>query len=146
MFVWLQTTPSPTVYNDSQQALKTIHVNNPCNWHWGIPSWCSGKESACQCRRCERHSSISGSRRSPGEGNGNHSSILAWKIPWTEEPGRLQSGIAESWTDFATELSHRKGLRDIWESLFWKTISTLYYLFTGVMEIRIQIKHCSDPI
>ena len=31
--------------------------------------------------------------RSPGEGNGNHSSILAWEIqvPWTEEPGRLQS-------------------------------------------------------
>ena len=23
--------------------------------------------------------------------NGNHSSTLAWKIPWTEEPGRLQS-------------------------------------------------------
>ena len=29
--------------------------------------------------------------RSPGEGNGNHSSILAWKIPWTEELARLQS-------------------------------------------------------
>ena len=28
-----------------------------------------------------------------------HSSILAWKIPWTEEPGRLQShGVAKSWT------------------------------------------------
>ena len=26
-----------------------------------------------------------------GEGNGNHSSTLAWKIPWTEEPGKLQS-------------------------------------------------------
>ena len=25
-----------------------------------------------------------------GEGNGSHSSILAWRIPWTEEPGRLQ--------------------------------------------------------
>ena len=26
-----------------------------------------------------------------------HSSILAWKIPWTEEPGRLQSmGLKES--------------------------------------------------
>ena len=25
------------------------------------------------------------------EGMGTHSSILAWKIPWTEEPGRLQS-------------------------------------------------------
>ena len=21
----------------------------------------------------------------------NHSSILAWRVPWTEEPGRLQS-------------------------------------------------------
>ena len=30
------------------------------------------------------------SGRSPGEGNGN-SSILAWKMPWTEKPGRLQS-------------------------------------------------------
>ena len=26
-----------------------------------------------------------------GEGNGNHSSIPAWRIPWTGEPGRLQS-------------------------------------------------------
>ena len=28
-----------------------------------------------------------------------HSSTLAWKIPWTEEPGRLQvHGVAKSWT------------------------------------------------
>jgi len=27
--------------------------------------------------------SISGLRRSPGEGKGTHSSILAWRIPWT---------------------------------------------------------------
>ena len=25
------------------------------------------------------------------EGMATHSSILAWKIPWTEEPGKLQS-------------------------------------------------------
>ena len=25
-----------------------------------------------------------------------HSSILAWRIPWTEEPGRLQ--VAKNWT------------------------------------------------
>ena len=35
--------------------------------------------------------SISGLGKSPGEGNGNHFSILAWEIPWTEGPGRLQS-------------------------------------------------------
>ena len=27
-----------------------------------------------------------------------HSSILAWKIPWTEEPGVLQSMGSQSWT------------------------------------------------
>ena len=28
-----------------------------------------------------------------------HSSILAWKIPWTEKPGKLQSyGVTKSWT------------------------------------------------
>ena len=27
----------------------------------------------------------------PGEGNGNPLSILAWEIPWTEEPGGPQS-------------------------------------------------------
>ena len=35
--------------------------------------------------------STPGLGRSPGEGNGNHSSILAWKIPWTKEPGELCS-------------------------------------------------------
>ena len=35
--------------------------------------------------------SITWSGRAPGEGNGYHSSILAWKIPWKEEPGGLQS-------------------------------------------------------
>ena len=35
--------------------------------------------------------SIPWSGRSPGEGNGNHSSTLAWKISRVEEPGGLQS-------------------------------------------------------
>ena len=34
---------------------------------------------------------IPGSGRFPGEGNGNPPSILAWRIPWIEEPDRLQS-------------------------------------------------------
>ena len=33
--------------------------------------------------------SIPGLGRSPGGGNNNHSSILAWEIPWIEEPGGL---------------------------------------------------------
>ena len=34
---------------------------------------------------------IHGSGRSPGGGNGNPLCILAWRIPWTEEPCGLQS-------------------------------------------------------
>ena len=53
-------------------------------WHSGSV----GKESACNAGDL---SSIPGLGRSPGEGNATHSSTLAWRIPWTEEPGRLQS-------------------------------------------------------
>ena len=30
-------------------------------------------------------------RKSPGEGSGNPLQYSCWKIPWTEEPGGLQS-------------------------------------------------------
>ena len=40
------------------------------------------------------------------EGNGTHSSTLAWKIPWAEEPGRLQSmGLLRVGHDWETSLS-----------------------------------------
>ena len=32
------------------------------------------------------------------EGMATHSSILTWRIPWTEEPGGLQSMGSQSWT------------------------------------------------
>ena len=32
-----------------------------------------------------------GHMRKPGEGNGTPFQYFAWKIPWKEEPGRLQS-------------------------------------------------------
>ena len=34
---------------------------------------------------------IPGSGRSPGGVMATHSCLLAWRIPWTEEPGGLQS-------------------------------------------------------
>ena len=37
----------------------------------------------------------------------NHSSILAWKIPWAEEPGGLQSkGLQRIGHDWAAEHEH----------------------------------------
>ena len=53
-----------------------------------VPGSSDGKESACNAGDL---GSILGLGRSSGKGNGTHSSTLAWKSPWTEEPGRLQS-------------------------------------------------------
>ena len=36
------------------------------------------------------------------EGMATHSSLLAWRIPWTEEPGGLQSVGSQSWTRVST--------------------------------------------
>ena len=44
---------------------------------------------------------IPGLGRSPAEGNGNHSSIFTWEIPWTEEPDRLQSIGLQSQTQLS---------------------------------------------
>ena len=52
----------------------------------GFSDGSDGKESAYNAGDL---GSIPGSGRSPGEVI--HSSILAWEIPWTEEPGGLQS-------------------------------------------------------
>ena len=48
--------------------------------------------------------SIPGSGRCPGEEKATHSSILAWEIPWTEDPSGLQTdGIARVEHDLVTE-------------------------------------------
>ena len=61
----------------------------PSHVMWlGLLGGSDGEESACNT---EDLSLIPGSGRSPGEGNCNHSRILVWKTPWTEEPGELQS-------------------------------------------------------
>ena len=57
--------------------------NNGC-----FPGGSEVKASACNAGDL---GSIPGSGRFPGEEMVTHSSILAWRIPWTEEPDGLQS-------------------------------------------------------
>ena len=106
-----------------------------------LPRWLSGKESACQLGDAD---SIPGSRSSPGEGDAIHSSILAWKIPWTEEPGGLQSmeflvtkhlstQPRSSWKSFKDVLRHRNSVinNDITISLR-RLPSVKRYIYTRV--------------
>ena len=54
----------------------------------GFPGDLCGKEYACIGGDLHL---IPGSGRSLEKGMATHSSILAWRIPWTEEPGGLRS-------------------------------------------------------
>ena len=59
---------------------------------WGFPSGSAGKEPACQCRRHMRLGFDPWVGEIPlQEDMATHSSVLALEIPWTEEPGGLQS-------------------------------------------------------
>ena len=60
----------------------TILVHNH-----GLPWWLRWESVWLQCRRPGLHP---GSGRSPEKGMATHSSLLAWRIPRTEEPGGLQ--------------------------------------------------------
>ena len=72
----------------NKHLVNTYHVP-------GLPGGSDDKECA---RNVRDLGSIPGSGRFPGEGNG----ILAWRIPWTEEPGRLQSmGVTKSQTQLS---------------------------------------------
>ena len=108
-------------------------LRNRSGWHYlSFPGGTSGKESACQCRRCKRHDF------NPWIGKilceeemATHSSILAWKIPWTEEPGGLQSmglqRVRHDWTHTqdrlctAPEDSRVFGFLSLaaWKTNFW---------------------------
>ena len=65
----------------------------------GFPGGTSGKEPACQCRRHKRCRFDPLGWEAPlEEGMATHSSVLAWEVASTEEPGRLQSVGSQSRT------------------------------------------------
>ena len=66
-----------------------------------FPGGSIGKDSTCNARDL---SLIPASGRSPGEGDSTTLQILAWRIPWIEGPGRLQSmGSQRVGEDLATK-------------------------------------------
>ena len=99
VIAWVQKPSSLSAFSTFQSLLWFFHTYCPelsvvlswRNWqnyvYTNFPGGSDGKEYACNAGDTGL---IPGSEKSPGEGNG-HPSILAWRIPCTEEPGRLQS-------------------------------------------------------
>ena len=60
-----------------------------------LPRWCSGKESACQCRRLSRRGFDPWVGKIPWRRKWQPTLVFLWKIPWTEEPGGQELDMAE---------------------------------------------------
>ena len=79
-------------------------IFNSSKWSMGFHGGSDGKESACNAGDL---GSIPRSGRFPGgEGMTTHSNILAWKIPWIEEPGGLQSMGSQRVGHDRSDLAH----------------------------------------
>ena len=80
-------------------------------------------------RRKSRESSI------PGEGVATHSSILAWRIPWTEEPGGPQSMGPQSQTRLSS-LAHTLSCLLFQQLVHFSSWFLLQYLTPGLAYVR----------
>ena len=72
--------------------------------HQGFPSGASGKEPVCHETQDTPFGSL-GQEHPLEEGMDPHSRILAWRIPWTEEHGGVQSiglqRVGHNWSNLA---------------------------------------------
>ena len=64
----------------------------------GLPKWLSGKEPICNAGDKGTSARSLGGEDPLEKEMATHASILAWRIPWMEEPGRLQSMGSQSQT------------------------------------------------
>ena len=95
-----------TVQRESATCIHVSpHVWTSFPFRLHFPGDTSDKELPCQCRRQTQVPSL-GWEDPLEEGLATHSSILAWRIPWTEEPGGLQSTGSQrmrpDWSNWAS--------------------------------------------
>ena len=76
---------SPVSWLIRTVSIFTVKLTSPSK----LPSWFSGKESHLPMQ--EMRVPFLGWEDPLEKEMATHSSVLAWRIPWTEEPGGLQS-------------------------------------------------------
>ena len=95
------TTRDDTTMRSPPSEMKTQHNQKQINFFKNymekltkpciFPGGASDKEPPANAGDVREACSIPSSGRSLKKEMATHSSILAWKVPWPEEPGRLQS-------------------------------------------------------
>ena len=93
---WIEETPRPQYMGPQRAGHEWVTFTTLKNSSVDFPGGTSSKAPTCQCKRHKRcrfdHCIEPGYPKDTlEEGMTTHFSILAWRIPWTEEPGGLQS-------------------------------------------------------
>ena len=92
-------------YSPWGQSQTRLSIWAPMITNMGFPAGTSGKEPTCQCRRHKRSRFYPWVGRIPWEDMTIHPSVLAWRIPWMEEPAGLQGiglqRVGHDWSDLA---------------------------------------------
>ena len=100
--------------------------------------WLSGKESTCQHGRLRRHGSDPWVRKIPWRRS--RSSILAWKIPWTEEPGGLEAKgllrVGHDWAHTHFVITKKSSRLDGFTDAFYQTLKELTQVLKTLSEIE----------
>ena len=73
---------------DRKELDTTERLHSLTHYLMSFPGGASSKEPACQFRRYKRQV-LSLGWEPLKKGTATHSNILVWRIPWTEEPGRV---------------------------------------------------------
>ena len=109
---WLGIEPGPSALGDRVLATGPSRKSHMYYMYFYVyiykhfPGGTSGKESTSQSRRHKTQAWYPGWEDLSEEGMATHSSILTWRIPWTEEPAGLQSMgsqvVRHNWSDLAS--------------------------------------------
>ena len=113
---------SPCFLHSPSSSAITVGVAASAESHLGFPGGSGGRESTCNAGYL---GSVPGLGRSPGGGHGSPLRFLAWRIPWTEDPGGRQSmgsqRVGHNWvTKHRTVHSHLEARNPwwLWQFLF----------------------------
>ena len=98
--------PMSTFFRDKNDFLFILEVFDVLSTSWsGFPGGSVVKNLPAMQEIQETWLWLLGREDPLKEGMATHSSILAWRIPWTEEPGGLQSmesqRVGHDWSDWA---------------------------------------------
>ena len=112
----------------------------------GFPGWLSGKESPANAEDTGDKGSIPGSGRSLEKGMVIASSMLAWRTPWTEESGGLQSMGPQRVRHDSTQGFPNGACRWVLNSLEPNLESPLLYTdLPGGSDGKVSVYNAGDP-